>query len=182
MFATPTCPLAQFDVGIYTLLVSCVQNVPTPQQHQQRHLLPIPAPPQQRQPKTIVKNNRSQKANHSARLRSRSQKRHDFDRERHQSWSDSAHADSHHHWSAAASDNCVTSHDRRPTHSQSKSWSNGSQEEYGPCPNNETCHNDIVRMRHNMLWCTACWGDMSQEQQERYHHEANTTEDTTISH
>ena len=173
MFATPTFPLTQFDVGGYTLLVSCVQNVPTPQQH---HLLPIPAPPQQRQPKTIVKNNRSQKANQPARLRSRSQKREDFDRKRHQEWSDSAHADSDHHWSAAAPDNCVTSHDRRPTHSQSKSWSNGSQEEYGPCPNNKTCHNDIVKMRQNMLWCTACWDDMSQEQQAQCHHEANTTE------
>ena len=168
MFAPQSIKVTQWDHGDYTYVVSCVQKVPPA-------FLPIPAPPQ-RLRKTIVKNNRSQKANQPARLRSRSQKREEFDRKRNQEWSDSAHADSDHHWSAAAPDNCVTSHDRRPTHSQSKSWSNGSQEEYGPCPNNKTCHNDIVKMRQNMLWCTACWDDMSQEQQAQCHHEANTTE------
>ena len=164
MFAPPTCPIATFEVGGYTFHVSCVQNVLTPQQH---CLLPVPPPPQPRLAKTeskplrIVKHIRSQKTNHSARLRSRSQTRHDVDPERHQSWSHSAHADSHHHWSAATSDNCVITHDRRPIHSQSKSWSNACQEKTGPCPNNATCHNEIVPMRHNMLWCTACWADMS---------------------
>ena len=200
MFAPPTCPIATFEVGGYTFHVSCVQKVLTPQQH---CLLPVPPPPQfhhlrscraesadsaatlsstKSKPLRIVKHIRSQKTNHSARLRSRSQTRHDVDPERHQSWSHSAHADSHHHWSAATSDNCVISHDRRPIHSQSKSWSNASQEKTGPCPNNATCHNEIVPMRHNMLWCTACWADMSQEQQVRYHREANNTEDITISH
>ena len=158
MFAPPSIQLTQWDHGGWTYVVTCVKNVP------------IPAPPQRLR---FVKNNRSQKAIKTARLRSRSQK---SNRKRNQEWPDSAHADSDHHWLAAAPDNCVASHGRRPTHSQSNSWGNFTKQAYGPCPNNQMCHNDCVKLRSNMLWCTACWASMSPERQAQCHREANTTE------
>ena len=121
------------------------------------HLSPVPAPPRRL---NLVKSYRK-----PARLRSRS---------RHAGWRDSAHDDPDHHWSAAAPDTCVASHVRRPTPSQSNIWSGFTKRAYGPCPNKEICHNNHVKLRLNMLWCTSCWASMTPEQQEQCHREANT--------
>ena len=152
MLAPPIIQLTQWTHDGWTYFVSCRKNAPPSflaQEH--HHLLPVQAPPRRQ---NLLKSRRER----AARSRSRS-RRGGYD-----------------HWSAAAPDNCVASHGRRPTHSQSNSWGNFTKQAYGPCPNNQMCHNDCVKLRSNMLWCTACWANMSPEQQAQCHREANTTE------